>query len=120
MDESLAIQQIQISGWARLPLGSPKSEWHLDFTLGDSPFDQSALQRRQQRQLFGRQVWVASPEDLMIYKLVSGRPQDLLDVRQIRDYQKDLDAAYLRRWADRWEQNGVPTLRTQVDALFTS
>src|SRR5262249_21999306 len=83
IDEDLAIQQIQVSGWARLPFGEAKSPWHLDLTLGDSPFDKSALARRKQVELFERKVWVAAPEDLLIYTLGSWRDPDIRGVNAI-------------------------------------
>lgn len=119
VDEGLALQQIQISGWARLPFGEPRSPWHLDLTLGDSPFDRSALTRRRSVTLFGRKAWVASPEDLIIYKLVSARDRDLLDIRQIARRQRRLDANYLRRWAAWWEREGISGLRRRVEAILT-
>jgi hypothetical protein len=118
VDEDLAIQQIQVSGWARLPLGEARSPWHLDLTLGDSPFDRSARERRKEVSLFGRTVRVASPEDVVIYKLVSGRERDLLDVQGIVKRQKSLDAAYLRRWAAWWEKEGIEGLRKRLESAL--
>jgi len=118
VDEGLALQQLQISGWARLPFGEPKSPWHLDLTLGDSPFDRSALARRRAVTLFGRKAWVASPEDVIIYKLVSARDRDLMDVRQIARRQRRLDSNYLRRWAAWWEHEGIAGLRRRVEVLL--
>jgi len=108
VEEDLAIQQIQVSGWARLPFGERKSPWHLDLTLGDSPFDKSALARKKQVELFERKVWLASPEDLVLYKLVSWRDRDVMDVHAIVKRQgKALDLAYLRKWVAWWEKEGV-------------
>lgn len=115
VDESLAIQQIQVSGWARLPLGDKNSPWHLDLTLGDSPFDKSALSRRQPVVLFERPAWVASPEDLIIYKLVSDRDRDVMDIRAIAKRRKDLDAAYLRKWAAWWEKQGIKGVARRLE-----
>ncbi|MBI2931502.1 MAG: nucleotidyl transferase AbiEii/AbiGii toxin family protein [Planctomycetes bacterium] len=118
VDEELAIQQIQVNGWARLPLATSKSPWHLDIALGDSPFDRSALKRRRRIEIFGRAVWVASPEDLLIYKLVSGRKRDLLDAQIVRRRRQALDAAYLRKWGDWWEREGVRRIRQRVEGLL--
>jgi hypothetical protein len=118
VDEDLAIQQIQVSGWARLPLGDAKSPWHLDLTLGDSPFDKSALARKKREELFGRKVWVASPEDLLIYKLVSWRDRDIMDVHAILQRQKSLDLPYLRKWIAWWEKQGVGEVATRSAELF--
>jgi len=49
---------------SKLPFGGLKSPWHMDLTLGDSPFDKSALARRKEVTLFDRTVRVASAEDL--------------------------------------------------------
>jgi hypothetical protein len=117
VDEDLAIQQIQVSGWARLPLGDAKSPWHLDLTLGDSPFDKSALLRKKKVELFGRSVWVASPEDLLVYKLVSWRDRDVMDVRAIVSRQTSLDRAYLRKWAAWWEKEGVAGVGKRLEEL---
>lgn len=118
VEEELALQQVQVSGWARLPYGSRKSPWHLDLTLGDSPFDASARDRRRKVPLFGRDVWIASAEDLLIYKLVSARDRDRMDIQSIVARQKGLDRAYLRHWADWWAKEGVPGVRTELDRLL--
>ncbi|HEV3029126.1 MAG TPA: nucleotidyl transferase AbiEii/AbiGii toxin family protein [Planctomycetota bacterium] len=117
VDEDLALQQIQVSGWARLPFGDPKSPWHLDLTLGDSPFDKSALARRKREELFGRKVWVASPEDLLIYKLVSWRDRDVMDVHAIVQRQKSLDLSYLRKWIAWWQKQGIEGMEKRYSGL---
>jgi hypothetical protein len=118
VDEDVAIQQIQVSGWARLPFGGPKSPWHLDLTLGDSPFDKSAFARRRQVRIFGTITSVVSPEDLVLYKLVSDREQDRVDVRAVFKRQPSLDAAYLRKWARWWEQQGIQGIVRRLESEF--
>lgn len=117
VDEDLAIQQIQVNGWARLPLGDRDSRWHLDFTLGDSDFDRSALARRREVTLFGRTVWAVAPEDLILYKLISARDRDLVDVRAVVARRPDLDRGYLATWADWLEREGIEGIRARLDAL---
>ncbi|HXX92542.1 MAG TPA: hypothetical protein VEN81_02850, partial [Planctomycetota bacterium] len=102
---------------ARLPLGDRKSPWHLDLTLGDNPFDKSALARRKEVRLFDRAVWVASAEDLLIYKIVSWRERDALDVHAIVQRQKALDLAYLRKWIAWWDKEGIQGVRARFEAL---
>lgn len=117
VEEDLAIQQLQVSGWARLPFGDRRSPWHLDLTLGDSPFDRSALTRKRRVALFEREVWVASPEDLLIYKLVSWRDRDVMDAHAIVKRQKGLDLEYLRKWAAWWEKEGVEGIPKRLAEL---
>jgi hypothetical protein len=120
VDEDLAIQQLQVSGWARLPFGGPKSPWHLDLALGDSPFDKSAFARRRQVKLFDRAAWVASPEDLLLYKLVSDRDQDRIDSAAVVKRQAALDLAYLRKWARWWEDQGIEGIRARLERLLVT
>ena len=87
-------------------------------TLGDTPFDRSALKRRRRITIYDLPVWVASPEDLVIYKLVSGRDRDLVDIRAIFKRQRPLDGAYLRKWAGWWEKEGVKSIRKRVNGLL--
>lgn len=47
----------------------------------------------------GRRLHICSAEDLIIHKLLAGRPQDLADVQSIIQRQGDkLDVRYVRRW----------------------
>jgi LPS sulfotransferase NodH len=89
----------------------------LDLTLGDSPFDKSALARKCEVDLFGRKIWIASAEDLLIYKLVSWRDRDVVDVHAIVKRQKNLDAAYLRKWIAWWEKEGIEGLSRRYEKL---
>jgi hypothetical protein len=38
-------------------------------------------------------------EDLILFKLLAGRPRDLLDIEDVFFMQGQLDEAYMRRWA---------------------
>jgi hypothetical protein len=51
-------------------------------------------------------VRFATAEDLIIHKLVAGRPRDLEDVRGIISHRKQIDETYLMRW--------LPTFREVV------
>ena len=86
-----------IDGWLRADF----RRRHADLTLGRTPFDESALTRRRRVEIFGTKVWVASPEDLILYKLIAHRYKDLGDVEAILVRRRgQLDLAYLRKWAD--------------------
>lgn len=86
-----------IDGWVRASFRNR----HADIALGRTPFDESALSRRRRVELFETPMWVASAEDLIIYKLIAHRYKDLGDAQSIFVRMLDrLDLDYLRRWAD--------------------
>ncbi|MBI4612223.1 MAG: hypothetical protein HY720_01300 [Planctomycetes bacterium] len=73
---------------------------HADLALGRTPFDRCAFERRGRATLLGREIWVASAEDLLLYKLVAYRFKDLADARAVVVRQGGkLDLEYLRRWS---------------------
>lgn len=45
---------------------------------------------------------VATPEDLIVLKLIAHRSKDLIDLRNLAAL-PDLDWAYVERWARDWE-----------------
>jgi hypothetical protein len=44
-------------------------------------------------------VHLITAEDLILFKLLAGRPRDLLDIEDVFFMQSQLDEAYMRRWA---------------------
>lgn len=86
-----------IDGWLRASFRGR----HADIALGRTPFDASALTRRRRVTLFETKIWVASAEDLILYKLVAHRYKDLGDAESVLARMRGrLDLAYLRKWAD--------------------
>lgn len=88
---------LPIDGWLRMGFCGR----HADLALGRTPFDESALKRRGRVKLFGTEVWVASAEDLILYKLIAHRYKDLGDAQTVLTRMRGkLDLEYLRRWAE--------------------
>jgi len=85
---------------------------HLDYAfkvdlwlLKDSPYDAESFRRRLMGVMFGREVWVSSPEDVILSKLLWYRAAPALE-RQFQDvlgvYESQepyLEQDYLDRWA---------------------
>ena len=73
--------------------------------LKDSPYPVAAFERRLLGIVFGREVWVSSPEDVILSKLLWYRAapvldrqfQDVLEVYEIQEPYLEHD--YLDRWA---------------------
>jgi hypothetical protein len=79
----------------------------VDFILADDAYKRESLGRAVQLDWEGEELYVASPEDLVLLKLLSGRGQDKVDAENVIQMQKaSLDRNYLKRWGERlslWE-----------------
>jgi len=71
----------------------------VDIFLAESSFQMELLARRQRAELDDQIIWLVSPEDLVLLKLIAGRPRDLLDVADILFTQGQLDTTHMRHWA---------------------
>ena len=78
----------------------------LDLLLAETPYDAPAVGRGREVDLEpGLPVRLCSPEDLVIYKLISTRPRDGEDARGvIRRQGAKLDDDYVLHWLRRFEQ----------------
>jgi hypothetical protein len=78
----------------------------LDLLLADTPYDVQAIQRRQSIEVEpGATISVCSPEDLVIYKLVSTRLRDHEDAASVVRRQGDkMDDRYVLHWLRQFEQ----------------
>lgn len=71
----------------------------IDIILASTDLEKEALQRRKSARLFGKKMWFPSPEDLLLLKIIPGRPKDIMDAESIVLRQKKLDIDYLKNWA---------------------
>lgn len=85
-----------------------------DIFLATDPFQKEMLARSRRVELdTGFITAVATPEDLLIYKLLADRPKDRAAVERLLAVQQELDWAYVRRWTARFglEERLVAALR---------
>ncbi len=83
-----------------------KTGWKADlYVRGARPFSTTEFDRRRKAAILGMEVWVLSPEDVILSKLEWAKEsgserqmQDVLGVLQMR--RGSLDEEYLRKWAD--------------------
>ncbi|MEK7477446.1 MAG: hypothetical protein AAB152_17630 [Candidatus Coatesbacteria bacterium] len=74
----------------------------VDIILASTDLEESAWIRRRRAKLFGRVANVPSAEDLILLKIIPGRPRDLEDARSIAlSAGARLDRRYLRTWTER-------------------
>ena len=78
----------------------------IDLLLAEMGFDQHAMTRKHLVEVQpGLKIFVCSPEDLIIYKLISTRVRDHEDVRGIIQHQhQTLDDQYIEDWLLQFEQ----------------
>lgn len=79
----------------------------VDFLVTHTPFEQEALSRRVPARVGAVDTFVVSPEDLVVYKLLAGRPRDWDDVNDVVSTREatgePFDWSYVERWCDAWE-----------------
>ena len=74
------------------------SRIRVDIIFSFSGYEQEALRRTQRVDVAGTGVQFASREDLVIHKVVAGRPRDIEDVRSVLLKAEAVDLAYIRQW----------------------
>jgi hypothetical protein len=84
-----------------LPLRHRTTNIKVDIALGLTGFEQQTVSRAEAIDLAGTTVFVATAEDLVIMKVLAGRPQDDVDLRGILLAQGEgLDWGYCVKLAD--------------------
>jgi predicted nucleotidyltransferase len=81
----------------------------VDLLLAGTPFEESALARAAQLSIDGIEMRIVRPEDLIVYKLLAGRPHDYEAAGAILQAIDGIDEAYVVGWLEqfgleqRWE-----------------
>jgi hypothetical protein len=81
-----------------LPCVHRASGIRLDLIFSHSVYELQAMERVRRVEVGKALVRFAAVEDLVIHKVVAGRPRDLEDVWSILAKNPALDVAYIRRW----------------------
>ena len=87
-----------------LPCEDPATGLRVDFIFSYEGYERAAVARAATRRLGGTDVRFASAEDLVVLKVVAGRPRDLEDVAGVLARQPTLDAGYVRGWLAAFEE----------------
>ncbi len=81
-----------------LPCEDADTGIRVDFVFSFSPYERQVLERVRTVQIGKANVRFASLEDVVIHKIVAGRPRDLEDVRAMLLKNPGVDLAYTRGW----------------------
>jgi hypothetical protein len=90
----------------------PDRSVDVDIFIAETKFQRELMSRRRQGNLDIIPLWLVSPEDLVLLKLVAGRHRDLGDIDDVRMMLGDLDAPYMRIWGERLG------IATELDSLL--
>jgi hypothetical protein len=85
-----------------VPCRHRPTKTRVDFILSDSPYEREAIATARPVSIDGRPVRIATPEDVVIHKVIAGRARDLEDVRGLLRRNPALDRARVRRWLKHW------------------
>ena len=92
----------------------------VDISLGALPFEIEAVQRSQVHKVGSLKVRLPTPEDLIIFKAVAHRPQDLLDIQAIVDNYPNLDQDRIQIWVQSFaEALDIPELWGDIADWFS-
>ena len=81
-----------------LPCEESTTGIRVDLVFSFPGYERAAMDRTNPVEIRGGVVRFASVEDLLVHKLVAGRPRDVEDVRGILLRQPGADLDYVRRW----------------------
>jgi hypothetical protein len=104
-----------------LPLRHRQTNVKVDLAIGMSGFEQQAIARAQVMDAAGTKVRVATSEDLLVMKVLAGRPQDEQDLQGLVIAQGDrLDWPYCLNVAEKLGEAIGQDLASRVRSLRSS
>lgn len=98
VNKSKCIQMAEKRGVFQISYG----DYHIDFIIASIGFEEEIFKRKNVAKIYGQKTYLPTPEDLILLKIIPGRPQDFADAEKIAiRYKKKLDVRYLKNWAQR-------------------
>lgn len=97
-----------------LPVVHPESGIRIDLVFSLSGYERQAIERARTVLIDGVGVRFVSLEDLIVQKVIAGRPRDLDDAEKVIVKNPDFDRAYVERWLREFDQE----LDTQFLLVF--
>jgi len=87
-----------------LPLLDEKTGFRIDLIFSSTEYKKEALKRVNKIKIGDTYVNYVSVEDLIIYKIISGRERDLEDRKTILIKNKKIDEKYILKWLKEFEK----------------
>ena len=101
-----------------LPCRDPDTTLRVDFIFSWSAYEAEALTRVRRVPMGNTEVCFASPADVVVHKVIAGRPRDIEDVRGILVRNPELDLVHVRKWLEQFDQALAGTYLGQFESLL--
>ncbi len=88
-----------------LPVLDEKSGIRVDLIFSYSLFEHEAIKRAKTIYLDKTGIKYATLEDVIIHKMIAGRPRDLEDVKSIILKNPDYDGSYIIKWLNEFDKS---------------
>ncbi|MBI5573357.1 MAG: hypothetical protein HY919_02220 [Elusimicrobia bacterium] len=97
-DEKKCVERAKQSGSFQINLG----EYHIDFIIASIDLEEEAIKRRKIIETHNVKANFPTPEDLILLKIIPGRPKDIIDAENIAQrHSGKLDKKYLLGWSQK-------------------
>jgi type III secretion system FlhB-like substrate exporter len=94
---------------------------HVDLSFAWSGFEHEALDHRGLQEIGDVEVPIARPEDLVVYKVMAGRPHDMVDAETLLLLYPEVDERRIRRLTkDFAEHAEAPEMVDRLEALLAA
>ncbi len=101
-----------------LPCEDPQTGIRVDFIFSFSPYERQAMERVRRVPIGTAQVRFASVEDLVIHKVIAGRPRDLEDIKAVLIKNPGVDVSYIRHWLEQFEATQTEPLLQRFEETW--
>lgn len=88
-----------------LPTVDSSTGIRIDFIFSYSAYERQAIKRAKSVKFDDTQVSIASLEDVIIHKIIAGRPRDIEDVKTILLKNPGFDRAYIIHWVKQFDKS---------------
>ena len=88
-----------------LPSLDEKSGIRIDFIFSFSSYESQAIERAKNVRFGNSSVKVASLEDVVVHKLIAGRPRDIEDVKSVLLKNPEYDSRYITKWLKEFDKS---------------
>ncbi len=81
-----------------LPVIEERTGIRVDLIFSFSPYERQAIERARKIPLGRAKIKFAALEDVVIHKIIAGRPRDIEDVQSILVKNPGYDSQYIKKW----------------------